>query len=275
MKWRCAWCGKPHERNDPPCEECGHHAFERAVVPKPPEDAVEDHVWVCVDCDRVHPRNTPPCSRCGGMQLEQYSADYLDPGEVAETGWLDVVEPTHVVLALLALGLAAVLGLGYLGVIDLPGVGPPTVTDVPGESEGAAGLSLPTVEDAYVDALNDRRAADGRTTLERDGTLGRMATYYNQRRVKATYGNGEPVDARSAFGEFRYDCPGPLLVVDFRLDVDGSLSSFDGEAALAEAILERYATGSGTTSLESPPDAVGIDVHVAPDETVYVVQLVC
>ncbi|MEF8830385.1 MAG: hypothetical protein V5A23_02475, partial [Halobacteriales archaeon] len=64
MKYRCEWCGKPHERNDPPCDNCGHHSFERAVVPKAPEEAPEEYVWVCPECGRVHPRNSPPCSRC-------------------------------------------------------------------------------------------------------------------------------------------------------------------------------------------------------------------
>lgn len=100
MKYRCEWCGKPHERNDPPCDNCGHHSFERAVVPKSPEETPEEYVWVCPECGRVHPRNSPPCSRCGHMQLEKRSQDYLDPGEVGGGTWQDAVEWWQVGLVL-------------------------------------------------------------------------------------------------------------------------------------------------------------------------------
>ena len=71
MKWRCGWCGKPQERNDPPCDNCGHHAFEKAVVPLAPESGTGPTVWVCESCGRSHPRNRPPCSRCGHTKLKK------------------------------------------------------------------------------------------------------------------------------------------------------------------------------------------------------------
>jgi ribosomal protein L40E len=75
MEWRCEWCGKPHEENDPPCDNCGHGQFERAVVPAGPEGDGGPLVWVCTECGREHPRNNPPCSRCGGMDLEKQRQD--------------------------------------------------------------------------------------------------------------------------------------------------------------------------------------------------------
>jgi hypothetical protein len=71
MEWRCKWCGKPHEKNDPPCDNCGHGHLERAVKPVGPEGEGGATIWVCTECGRDHPRNNPPCSRCGNMTLEQ------------------------------------------------------------------------------------------------------------------------------------------------------------------------------------------------------------
>lgn len=72
MKWRCDWCGKPHERNDPPCDNCGHHSFEKAVVPTVSDGGSDGPIeWICAACGRSHPRNSPPCSRCGHTTLEK------------------------------------------------------------------------------------------------------------------------------------------------------------------------------------------------------------
>jgi len=70
MKWRCEWCGKPHEENDPPCGNCGHGTFERAVVQQANEQD-STTVWVCTDCGREHTKHSPPCSRCGTATLER------------------------------------------------------------------------------------------------------------------------------------------------------------------------------------------------------------
>jgi rRNA maturation endonuclease Nob1 len=75
MEWRCEWCGKPHEEDDPPCDNCGHGSFERAVVRR--TDLAEGGdpdtmtVWVCTACGREHPKNSPPCSRCNNATLER------------------------------------------------------------------------------------------------------------------------------------------------------------------------------------------------------------
>jgi len=90
MEWRCEWCGKPHPEDDPPCDNCGHGQFERAVVPAGPEGDAEGGplVWVCGNCGREHPRHNPPCSRCGGMEFDQrpQSEAGVDPNRDPDDG---------------------------------------------------------------------------------------------------------------------------------------------------------------------------------------------
>lgn len=73
MEWRCEWCGKPHETDDPPCDHCGHGTFEKAIVRQTERTADPDTttVWVCTECGREHPKNSPPCSRCTNATLEK------------------------------------------------------------------------------------------------------------------------------------------------------------------------------------------------------------
>jgi len=74
MEWRCEWCGKPHEEDDPPCDNCGHGSFERAVVRRTDlggSDPDTTTVWVCTACGREHTKHAPPCSRCNNADLEQ------------------------------------------------------------------------------------------------------------------------------------------------------------------------------------------------------------
>lgn len=75
MEWRCEWCGKPHDEDDPPCDNCGHGSFERAVVRQTDLSAGTDPdtmtVWVCTACGREHPKHSPPCSRCNNATLER------------------------------------------------------------------------------------------------------------------------------------------------------------------------------------------------------------
>lgn len=73
MRWRCEWCGKPHDENDPPCDNCGHGKFEEAVVQQPGAGDGQDSmlVWVCTECGREHTKNSPPCSRCNNATFER------------------------------------------------------------------------------------------------------------------------------------------------------------------------------------------------------------
>lgn len=93
MEWRCEWCGKPHEADDPPCDNCGHGKFEKAIVRQtaPEGDQESMTVWVCTDCGREHPKHNPPCSRCTNATLErrEVSLDDVDltaPPTDANTG---------------------------------------------------------------------------------------------------------------------------------------------------------------------------------------------
>jgi len=89
MEWRCEWCGKPHESDDPPCDNCGHGKFEKAVVRQGPSSTESQNsttVWVCTDCGREHPKNSPPCSRCTNAKLERKKKVVTDADLTARPG---------------------------------------------------------------------------------------------------------------------------------------------------------------------------------------------
>ena len=144
MKWRCEWCGKPHADNDPPCDNCGHSSFERAVVPMGPEstEGSTRPVWVCPECGREHEKHSPPCSRCGNATLEQREREYDGVETVGSTGYLDILDRRYTA-GFAAVGvLLLVLGLGAAGVVDVPGIGTPSPPDAPGSAEEWRGLPL-------------------------------------------------------------------------------------------------------------------------------------
>lgn len=279
MEWRCAWCGKPHETDDPPCDNCGHNKFEKAVEQIAANGQAQGSVWVCPDCGRQHQKHSPPCSRCGNLTLEQRDVSELDdPLDDIGTRWRDVVEPRDVA-GYVAVGvLLVVLALGVVGVIDLPGFGEPAVPEAPGEAETAGNLSLDAVEREYVVSLNERRQNESVVPLSTDGTLGRMAAYYNKAVVEAAYDGGDGPDS-DALNRFDPDCSTrPALLHDeSRTGAGGTLIvDSEGPEAAASAL---------TASLEDHPrfdellepdlDAIGVDVHVAPDDRVYVTVVTC
>jgi hypothetical protein len=279
-KWKCAWCGKPHSRNDPPCDNCGHHKFEKAVVPVAPETEGYERqpVWVCPECGREHQKNSPPCSRCGNAKLEKHvptEEDYAD--ELGGTSYLDVLEPQYAIGIVFALVAGGVLILALLGVITLPGMGGPslTVADVPGNATTANGIDLAETERAYLATVNDRRAEAGVDRLDRSERLDDVARYLNQRRVKSTYTDEEvpPIDrVNDALGEA---CDGeqPVAFTD-GTDTRVSVSNYDSPDAFAAALDDVYLdTGDATT--EYPVGRTGLDVHVGPDGRVFVTQIAC
>lgn len=271
MKWRCEWCGKPHEENDPPCDNCGHGSFERAVVQQTDlsegDGQRETIVWVCADCGRPHPKHNPPCSRCGHPTLEK-QAQSVDESELSPPGYLDLLTPRYAVGLVVVLGLAAIFLLGVAGIVPLPGFsdGIPSVSDVPGRADTADGLSLSAVEDAYVEELNAAREAD--QNLVRTDQLDEIATFYNQRRVKAVYGEGTtPTSDR--MGELLGDsCSGQIIQITPALDASG----YDSAETLGGAFADR--TLAGGVLLESK-SKTGVDAHVGPDGTVYLTQYAC
>ncbi|MEF8852592.1 MAG: hypothetical protein V5A44_02925 [Haloarculaceae archaeon] len=279
-KWRCGWCGKPHSRNDPPCDNCGHHKFEKAVVPVAPEsgDYERQPVWVCPECGREHQKNSPPCSRCGNANLEKHvptEADYAD--ELGGTSYLDVLEPQYVAGMVFALVAGGALVLALLGVITLPGMGGPSlsVADVPGNASTADGIDLAETERAYLANVNDGRAEAGVDRLDRSETLDDVARYLNQRRVKRTYTDDEvpPIDRTSDALNDACDGEQPVAYRDgpeTRVNVSG----YDSSGALAGAIDDVFLETEDATA-EFPVGRTGLDVHVGPDGRVFVTQVVC
>ncbi|PSP81397.1 hypothetical protein BRC81_00080 [Halobacteriales archaeon QS_1_68_20] len=336
MKWRCEGCGKPHERNDPPCDNCGHHSFEKAVVPlgpdgeggplvwvctecgrehprnSPPcsrcgnttlekrEQTVEDPldgpnttddestrtgdgsatadgapdgpggdtttVWACTECGRAHPRNSPPCSRCGNMDLEREVRKFDDVG--GGGGWLDALDRKY---ALGFVGAFVLLGVVLASTFGLLGLGgPPSVEDVPGSAESVEGLSLSEVEDEFVAELDEYRADAGLDSFDRPESLQQMATYYNQRRVKADYGDGDPPDPRTVYEKFDYRCGGTLALDEYPPPAFDDVSAFDDESQLSTVLAQLE-----SQRLVEDHEEIGVDVHAAPDGTLYVAVFAC
>lgn len=280
MEWRCAWCGKPYESDDPPCDNCGHDTFEKAVERVAAPGQAQGTVWICPECGRQHQRNSPPCSRCGNLELEQRDfAELDDPLDDIGTRWRDVIEVRYV-LGYLAVGvLLVVLALGALGVVDLPGFGEPSIPDAPGSAETAGNLSLDAVEQAVVATTNDRRRNATVTTLDRDETLDRVAAYYNKGVVRATYDEGSGPDP-DALRRFDPECDGrPTLMHAGGLSGSGGsdqLTAAANEATVASALVAALEAEGGDAEFgRADAELVGVDVHVAPDGNVFVTVAFC
>ncbi|WP_254271646.1 hypothetical protein [Haloarcula marina] len=281
MDWRCEWCGKPHEENDPPCDNCGHGTFERAVTQVSHEVVEGGPVWVCQDCGREHQKNSPPCNRCGGADFERrVGPPETDPLDEIGTGWLDVIEARYVLGYAAVAVLIAVIALSLFGVVSLPGfggdtAGPPEIPTAPGSAESVDGLSLTATEDAFVAALNDRRTAEGAGELTRDPAVDDAAAYYNKAVVAARAGEGAGPD-RDAFDRFALDCERPSIVAyQVAYERTGrSVSEFESPEALAASLVDSYVE-RGRAFRSAEADSVGVDVHVAPDGSVFVTYVVC
>ncbi|WP_226023404.1 hypothetical protein [Halomicrobium salinisoli] len=267
MEWRCARCGAIQDEDDPPCDECGFHGFER--VPGGDESSPSDPVWVCPECGRQHQKNSPPCKRCGHVHLEQREPDYEAFDDIGGTTYRDVLEPRYVAGFVFAGLLGAVLVLGVAGVITLPGTGPPEPPEAP--AGDAAGLNLSAVESAYVTALNAQRSNAGVGEVSRAADVDAVATYYNKRVVEARYGDAELPD-QEEMNQFDARCGEAAAFVPYSVDSDRPLAEYD-ERGLANELVGALANPERVT-VESQ-SRVGVDVHVAPDQRVFVTALVC
>ena len=273
MDWRCEWCGKPHEENDPPCDNCGHGSFEKAVVRRTdpgetsgPESTI---VWVCTECGRTHTKHTPPCKRCGNHKLVR-EEQFVDDDELSVPSYVDLVTPRYVVGLVVVLALAGLFVGGLTGVIDVPGFGNdvPSVENVPGDSRAAGDVELSSVESTYLAAVNDARANESNDSVSRQQRLDEVATFVNQRFVKSEYGDGSPPSRERVT-----DLVGGACEDGFTVEFE-TLQSNDyqtgaslGEAFASEAADSEIRSSSATT--------VGIDTHTAPDGTVFLTQIVC
>ncbi|WP_226006467.1 hypothetical protein [Natrinema salinisoli] len=286
MKWRCTRCGKPHAENDPPCDECGHNAFEKAIVRVDEIDAQSDtgsepipsgtvetgpeYVWACTNCGREHVRNTPPCSRCGNPDLDRVERTYEGlERDLATPSWFEVAKPYLPVFA----GIAIVIALFATGIVSpsiLPGIGQPSPPDAPGNGSVEAGIDLEATERAIHDRLEEEREPSESRTY---GTgLAAYAEYQNRLRVLSDFANETPDEPNS--DAFDHRCgdtrpqEGPAVVTGV------SVEDYPDEAELADGVvaelLSIYSDGIRTGF-----DAEGVDVHVAPNGDIYVFYATC
>ncbi|MFA9428033.1 hypothetical protein [Natronorubrum sp. A-ect3] len=276
MKWRCTWCGKPHETNDPPCDDCGHNTFEKAVVregddepavsPAETVDTGTTYVWACPNCDREHVKNNPPCSRCGNPDLEKTEQTYDDVARDLETpSWLEVARPYAPVFAVFAV-VAALFATGIIPLSIIPGIGAPSPPDAPGEGTNAAGIDLEVTEREVHERLEADRAADESRTYD-DG-LGAYAEYMNRALVAIEYDDANP--ERVDVGDFGVDCQRDPIVGQAEPTL--TLSDYDDEAALADAVADALQSSNSLGGADRT--AEGIDIHVV-DESVYVFYAAC
>ena len=117
MVYRCARCGKPHPRDEPPCTDCGHETFkEYDDETTGTVDTGGNLVWQCQDCGREHVKHSPPCSRCGSQNLTKVEPDYaaLERDLEQRTEWAAIAKPYLPVM-----GAIAVAGLVLLVLIAL------------------------------------------------------------------------------------------------------------------------------------------------------------
>lgn len=271
VKWRCPQCGKPHEKNDPPCDNCGHHKFERAVVPTASAGADhEQFVWACSECGRHHQRNNPPCSRCGNAKFEKKPLDYGEFEPDDTPSYFELAGRLEVGAALVVIALVTVGVLGYMGVITIPGLtpqGPPTVENVPGNASSVGNLSLSAVESEYLASVNDQRTSAGERALETDQELDTLATFYNQRRVKARYADGTLPSTDELRSKFDISC-GVRLLQPRPVSLDVRSGEYD-----AAGLGELLATNSPLDTEQG--SRTGIDIHVAPDGKIFLTQALC
>lgn len=271
MEWRCEWCGKPHEDDDPPCDNCGHGSFERAVVPVAnAEESLgsEAKVWVCTACGREHTKHNPPCSRCGNGKLERQRQE-VDEDELAVPGYVDLVTPRYVLGAVVVLALVGVFLLGATGIVDIPGFGGgvPGVSDVPGDAGAAGDVSFADAEQAYLTRLNDARGAASVSTLSRSGDLDSVAAFLNQKRVKDEGISREERD--QVQGVLEGACEASPRVVTATLRPGG----FSSASSLGDALVGSSVRNGEANTLEGT--RTGFDLHAAPDGRVYLLQVVC
>jgi DNA-directed RNA polymerase subunit RPC12/RpoP len=279
MEWRCEWCGKPHAEDDPPCDNCGHGSFERAVVRQTDlsegEGPESTTVWVCTECGRNHAKHAPPCSRCGNHKLVK-EQQRVDEADLSAPGYLDLVTPRYLAAAAAVVVLGVVFLAAVTGLVYVPGLSPglPPVSDVPGDADVSGDRTLAAVERAYLDALNDRRRAAGLGELDRDDSLDDVAEYATKRVVKSRHGDGTLPDQGQINEALSGHCdPGSVTPALVTLDATGGIDAASSDATLGEALADERADRAEFATAER--SITGLDVHVAPDGTTYLSQFTC
>lgn len=266
MTWRCTWCGREYEADEPPCETCGRETFERVDETSPSAFEAEAYHWVCENCGREHVKNAKICSGCSHPVLEKrpVGGEDLD-AELESPGYLAVGWP----YLLGAIAIVAVVALVVAGVIPVPGVGPPAPPDAPGESTTAAGLDLRTVEAD----LRGEFAAERGSERDRDDGLDALATYLVRHDVATQYDDEYDREFPGA-GAFDPNCSSEIR--GDVVDVSVPPATYDDEAALAEAIASRLFERASFRALVTGDETTeAVAVHVTPEDTVTVAYAVC
>lgn len=273
MSWRCERCGAEYEDDDPPCEECGHGWFEEVSEPVA---ARAREVWECTECGRTHARNSPPCARCGNHDFQRRRQEF-DLSDTMAPSYLDLVSPRYLMLVLMALSLLVVLASMQFGLLSTPPflTDRPSVENAPGNATTAYGISLSDAEAAFLERINERRQASGFTNLSRDGRLDDMARYFTQQRVVADYEGGDLPKSNGLAKRFGYTCQQRMKWQLFpRPDGEGtSIRAVDSGTALGTMLANR--TLGSRLVADGDSREIGVDVHVAPDGTVYATAFVC
>ncbi|MDQ2048893.1 hypothetical protein RBH26_00175 [Natronolimnohabitans sp. A-GB9] len=273
MKWRCTWCGKPHAENDPPCDNCGHNTFEKAIVREGDDEPTSStgtvdtgttYVWRCRNCGRDHVKNNPPCARCGNHDLEKVEQTYDDVERDLETpSWLEVARPYLPIFVVFAV-VVALFATGIVPLSIVPGLGEPSPPDAPGEGTEAGGIDLEATEGEIHDRLEAERDAE----RSYDSGLAAFAEYNNRAHVAIEYDDAQP--ERVTPTDFDVDCRNDAIGGPFPAVL--SIDDYDDEAALADDVAATLETTDEVT--DGDFDAEGIDLHVV-DGSVYVYYVTC
>ncbi|AFZ71321.1 zinc-ribbon domain-containing protein [Natronobacterium gregoryi] len=274
MKWRCTWCGKPHEDNDPPCDNCGHNKFEEAIVREGEEtgdsrtvDTGTTYVWKCPNCGREHVKNNPPCSRCGNPDLEKTEQTYDDVERELDTpGWLEVAKPYLPVFAVLGV-VFLLFATGIVPASVIPGVGTPSPPDAPGDGSQAAEIDLEETESE----IHERLEAARDESRSYDAGLASVAEYQNRASVASEYADAEPGDV--SLGDFGVDCT--TNPVALTVTVPNANDAFTDEADLGDVVATQLLESRIDDEItDGPATAEGLDLHYV-DGTVYVFYATC
>lgn len=273
MGWRCAECGEPHEGDNPPCTACGYHSF----VPESDGDGVRrSFVWTCPECGREHQKNSPPCNRCGNVHLEQRRPDYSDVEEPDGASWFEALDPKYAVGYAAVVGFAILVALSLTGVVSVPWLFGPTPPGAPGDADSYGNVSLQAVEDAYVDALNERRSGLAAGGLSVGSRLDDAATAHNQRQVQAAAGEGRSESLGTILDRYEPGCSGDIVYDDGVVPADAVFGGDeDTDADAIAGNLPIQPSGAGSSLLAARHSTVGVDVHVGPSDTVFATVVVC
>ncbi|WP_435360699.1 hypothetical protein [Haloarchaeobius sp. DFWS5] len=212
------------------------------------------------------------------MGFEKRPVDYQDfESELSGPGLGELKLP-----AVMGVAVVAVLGVLLFGGVSMPTplmdmMQGPYVADAPGHADEANGLDLAAVESQVLDEVNRQRSTDGLSALSMGSTLDDLATFENQRRVTTAYDGGTVHGSRD---EFSPGCGGPvrLLVSDDPAEASlaPNVDDFESEDDLATYIA-RMVVDEPTMrdALDRSQSGYGVDVHVAPDGSIWVVHTVC